>query len=263
MTRRLHTHLFGRLVRFLQRGRVDGAKDNEPEDGVVWRRGEPRLELESSNDEEQILVLRGESVFPVRNLSSRGIAYFGGAKGVAGTGEGAVIDAVAQFPGSAVPVTLQVRHRHAGRVGCQIRNPSRGWREQADALLKPWRLGQSLRQIDPRFVRGESDCGELLWFQAGPSCDLSASYDQGGTLRQVQLFFWDQFVEWTHERNLRTGCIKKQSPDEDGRRHAASDLCVTAPSPDAETLLMARRILRSASVPDEVKAPFGARRGLG
>ena len=68
----------------------------------------------------------------------------------------------------------------------------------------------------------------------------------------AQLFFMGQVVEWSTKQGVRTGVVANlPRPD---RGWARSDVFNLSSPPDPETLAVARRLLRAADLPDDIRS---------
>jgi len=167
---------------------------------------------------------------------------------------GSVLDSTVRLGTVSIALRLRIAHRRGEYLGCEIVEATGEWLEHVGKVLDPMRIGRQLREIDARFVASDPGAGKVRWFQAGPSCDLWIWYNPSGGIDKAQLFFMWQLVEWSLAHGLRSG--ESTEPPDRERGYAAAELFALHPACDDEPMRFARRLLSTATLPDEIRALF-------
>jgi hypothetical protein len=152
-----------------------------------------------------------------------------------------------------IQIGMRVRlvNRHDMHVGYEITDAEPSWHETVRSLLDPVFLGRRLREIDQRFVEPDHRGNLVRWFQSGPGCDLFIWYSRMREFLCAQLFFMGQVVEWSAQHGTRTGKVAALPKPERG--WAQSELFHLHTPPDEEAVTVARRILKAAALPAEIR----------
>lgn len=217
------------------------------------RRTEARFQIVEPEepDEALRLILPPSTVeHPIRDLSTHGISFESllPVEELPPVGSGANAEVV--LGQVQVPVQLHLVNIRDRQIGCKVLEVSTEWLDEVSRVLDPFRLGQQLREIDPRFVRQDDEELRLSWYQSGPACELFVWEEPDHFVHKVQLFFMWQLVEWSRAHGLRTGEVEIQPRP--GPRYAMSEQYHLASPPDNEALTFTRRLMTTARLPDQV-----------
>jgi hypothetical protein len=233
-------------------------RGHRPSDGSTHyaeRRREPRYRLETQTDTDRVTIRYRDTDCTVHDLSTRGLCFLYEDTDAA-VELGTVYETEVDLCGTVLSLKIKLINQRQQYVGCEIVDMPPLWRTEVAKVLDPMRIGQQLREIQPRYMKEDPSDRRVRWFQGGPACDLYVWLDAGEEVEQAQIMFMWQVVDWSRKAGLRTGHMEQPAHNEPRRGYARSDIFHLQAPPDDETLSIARRILAASSVPEDIRGLF-------
>lgn len=212
------------------------------------RRRLPRLNVSS----EQFKLMPEGKVFSVGDLSVDGLSihlleredfkHFPIAARVTG---------VLNLRGHKLPVTLIVRNSRDRHVGLSFDASLAGFAEvkaQLEKLLSPEILGAELKPM-PGAMPG------VLWYHGPSGTDLLIWRGWDGEYQKFSLFVQGSAITWEREQGVSTGRLEATAEREELRGLVRLDSVVVHAdaTPLSDTLTIAKRIILSSNLPEELK----------
>jgi hypothetical protein len=216
------------------------------------KRRKPRIHLAS----EQFRLDPSGKVFSVVDLSADGMAFR-----ILDTNDllalpiAVVVTGTLNLRGEKYQVQVQVKHLLGQTVGCQFLDLQESVKEALDRFLDPAELGRELRPIPSP---NSGDHG-TLWYHGPGGTDLLLSRAVDGRYHRFTLFVLGSFVQWDEESGATTG---RAMPSDDkcdqrgeqwGVVQFETMVLDTDPSPDSDKLSIAKALILSSNLPQDMK----------
>jgi hypothetical protein len=208
------------------------------------RRRVPRLNLTHEQ-----FRLDGGKVFLVSDLSEGGMALRLLESSDRGLfPPGAMLNGTLNIHGERV--TLRARVKHVGQelIGCQFHELDDRTVAKLKDLFDPKRLGQDLRPIPtqedgPLWYHGMSGTDVLLWRQ------------MDGRYHRFMVYVLGSYVQWEEEKPVVTGRVASAFERSEvwGVVRFETQILSPDPRPDAGKLSVAKTLLLSSNLPQELK----------
>ena len=163
--------------------------------------------------------------------------------------------------GGPIHLTVQVvRIADGDEVAFQFMPPYPRELERLQKYLEPRFLGDSLREINPRYLQGGAK-QDFLWFQGLNDTHLFCWLGPDAkTIVKQQLIFLQFVVEWGENQPLRTGRVRQEAESSTTTYGwVKSELLDVDAEPQVDVLTKARLILESATIDPQVREEFLAK----
>lgn len=115
------------------------------------------------------------------------------------------------------------------------------------------RLGQSLREIDPKMLHADPTEGPVRWFLGEQGTEITAWVNAEGAPHHMQLVFWRVSVEWT-PTSLSTGTFASKGTTAGGRYDPY--LLSVSGGVDPEVCVAAQEVLGASDIDAKIRDPL-------
>lgn len=210
------------------------------------RRRIPRLSLSGT----QFRLQANGKVFAVADLSDGGMALQ-----VLDPADlvlfpvGMKLEGKLNLSGEKHRVTAKVRHLGTDLVGCEFEELEGTVRKALNQALSPASMGHELRLIPSSSQQG------ALWYHGPFGTDLLLWRDANGDLTRIRLFCLGQYIQWESADGLSTGRTRHSYEQSEMHGVVRFETMLLEPdsSPDSEKLEIAKTLILSSNVPEDLK----------
>ena len=210
------------------------------------RRRLPRLNLTS----EQFRLAQNGKIFPVADLSLEGIAIrVLDRADLALFPVGTLIDGTLNLNREKYRIRARVRHIGTELVGCQFDGLKADVKKALISVFDPVSLGKELRPIP-------ASEGSTVWYHAPTGTDLLFwRATANGGYRRFALFIMGSYAQWEEDGGLTTGRASHAFESSEIRGVMRFETMLLDPdrSPDAGKLSVAKKLIMSSKLPQELR----------
>lgn len=146
------------------------------------------------------------------------------------------------------PISAKIRNLAGDRVGCQFENLIASTKKAISQFFDPEFQGASLKPIP-------ASAFSTLWYHGECGTELLLKRNPDGKFQDLNLYFSGVYVQWIDPEGLSTGSIKDtgESGETMGIVHLQSCLLEKDPAPDSEKLNIAKKIILSSNLPQDLR----------
>jgi hypothetical protein len=209
------------------------------------RRKLPRLTVTS----EQFRLTKTHKIFSLSDLSMEGMAFdLSGQDDVKGLSVGLLLDGTLNLKREKYAIQARIRNINPNRVGCEFENRTPELAQALKQILDPAVLGAEMKPIP-------SSEGNTLWYHGTSGTDLIFHRFADGKYRNFSLYVLNTYIQWEEENGLSTGWTvdSDQRSERSGILSFETLLLRADPKPDEEKLKVAKTVILSSNLPQDLK----------
>jgi hypothetical protein len=145
-------------------------------------------------------------------------------------------------------VHAQVMHLGTDLIGCRFEGLEKNVQEALLRLFDPDVMGRELKPIP-------ASEGSSLWYHGTSGTDLLFWRKSDGQYHRLVLYVLGQWIQWDEEEGLRTGLCEHsfEASEVRGVLRFETMLVEPDPAPDAQKLSIAKRVILSSNLPQDLK----------
>lgn len=215
-------------------------------EGRDERRRVPRLSLAS----EQFRLAENGKIFSVDDLSIEGMGLsLIEREDLILFPPGRVVSGDLHIGDEKVHVDLHIKTIHGKTVGCRFQELSDLAKRSLEVFLDPNRLGKLLKSMPAHQEE------RVIWYHGPGTTDLIIWKGPDRISRRFVLYVYGSFVQWDREEGLISGrtLATDQESEVNGVVRLETRLLEEDPKPDQGKIEIAKKIILSSKLPEEIK----------
>jgi len=194
-----------------------------------------------------------QSTFIVKNLSRSGFAFIVGELDHPFITENH-LEGTLKIQEHRVSFSGLITRVENGEVGIRFLDQSKEDQTFIEEHLKPYHLGESLKEVQPQGARDTLPNQMAQWFHGIEGTDLFIWRERNSqNLERLQFAFRGEFIEWQSQSEVMTGALVSPAKPSSPLFSEEEYILKYDEAPNPARLELAQKIVKSSKLPESLK----------